>query len=78
MPGKIVFPECSLFSKKPPVPKNIGQIFKTGDCVIHKKFGRGIILSAAPVGNDVHYEIAFENYGTKNLLGMYAKLTKGE
>ncbi len=78
MPGKNVFPECSLFSKKPPVPKNIGQIFKTGDCVIHKKFGRGIILSAARVGNDVHYEIAFENYGTKNLLGMYAKLTKGE
>ncbi len=53
-------------------------LFKTGDCVTHKKFGRGIVISATPVGNDVHYEIAFENYGTKNLLGMYAKLTKGE
>ena len=70
-------PENSLFSEPKPSPK-MGEIFKTGDSVMHKKFGRGIILSANPVGNDVHYEIAFESVGTKNLLGLYAKLTKDD
>lgn len=73
-------PESSLFgfSSQPSPPKTSGEVFKTGDSVIHKKFGRGIIISASPVGNDVHYEIAFESVGTKNLLGLYAKLTKDE
>ncbi len=73
-------PESSLFgcSASPTVPKQSADMFKTGDSVIHKKFGRGIIISASPVGNDVHYEIAFESVGTKNLLGLYAKLTKDE
>lgn len=70
-------PENSLFSEPKPSLK-MGEIFKTGDSVMHKKFGRGIILSATPVGNDVHYEIAFESVGTKNLLGLYAKLTKDD
>ena len=73
-------PESSLFgfASQPIASKQNVQVFKTGDSVIHKKFGRGIIISASPVGNDVHYEIAFESVGTKNLLGLYAKLTKEE
>ncbi|MBE7055685.1 MAG: ATP-dependent DNA helicase PcrA [Ruminococcaceae bacterium] len=53
-----------------------GNTFRPGDSVIHKKFGRGIVIDATPVGNDIHYEIAFESVGTKNLLGLYAKLQK--
>ncbi len=72
-------PENSLFDTPAPKPKaSAGDTFKPGDCVMHKKFGRGFILSATPVGNDVHYEIAFDSVGTKNLLGLYAKLTKGD
>ena len=70
-------PENSLFGEPKPSPK-MGDVFKAGDSVIHKKFGRGIIISANPVGNDVHYEIAFDSVGTKNLLGLYAKLTKAD
>ena len=70
-------PESSLFSySAAPTPKSNGEIFRAGDCVIHKKFGRGIVIDATPVGNDIHYEIAFESVGTKNLLGLYAKLQK--
>ena len=72
-------PETSLFTDTIQKPKNINaEIFKTGESVFHKKFGRGIVLAANPVGNDIHYEIAFEGVGTKNLLGLYAKLTRVE
>ncbi|MBQ8391812.1 MAG: DNA helicase PcrA [Clostridia bacterium] len=69
-------PESSLFGNKPTTPEVKGEIFKAGDVVFHKKFGKGIVIDATPVGNDVHYEIAFESVGTKNLLGLYAKLQK--
>lgn len=73
----VKMPESSLFGavSQPTKPTSM-EVFKAGDTVSHKKFGRGIIISATPVGNDIHYEIAFESVGTKNLLGLYAKLTK--
>ena len=72
-------PENSLFDTPDSKTKvSMGDTFEPGDCVMHKKFGRGFILSATPVGNDVHYEIAFDSVGTKNLLGLYAKLTKAD
>ena len=58
-------------------PKPTGNIsFRAGDMVRHAKFGDGVIISAEPMGNDVHYKINFEGVGEKNLLGLYAKLTK--
>ena len=55
-------------------PVNID--YKPGDIVTHKKFGRGMILSVTPEGNDVRIEIAFDDVGTKNLMGAFAKLQK--
>ena len=52
--------------------------FSVGDLVLHKKFGRGMVLSVTPMGNDLHMEIAFDTVGTKKLLALYAKLTKLE
>ena len=70
-------PQNSLFEEPKSKPQmTSGEAFRAGESVMHKKFGRGIIISANPVGNDIHYEIAFESVGTKNLLGLYAKLTK--
>lgn len=58
-------------------PKPTGNVsFQAGDMVHHAKFGDGVIISAEPVGGDVHYKINFEGVGEKNLLGLYAKLTK--
>lgn len=50
--------------------------FAPGDVVTHRKFGRGMVLSVTPEGNDVRIEIAFDDVGTKNLMGAFAKLKK--
>ena len=47
---------------------------KVGNTVIHKAFGKGLVVSAMPMGNDVMLEIAFEKVGTKKIMGNYAKL----
>lgn len=50
--------------------------FNPGDIVSHKKFGRGMVLSITPSGGDVRIEIAFDDVGTKSLMGAFAKLKK--
>ncbi len=50
--------------------------FCAGDMVEHKKFGRGMILSVTPAGNDVKLEIMFDDVGTKSLMGSFARLKK--
>ena len=54
------------------------KVFGVGARVIHPIFGEGMVLTAKPVAQDVLYEIAFENAGTKKLMGNYAKLTSAE
>lgn len=58
-------------------PARSGNVFKTGDMVQHKTFGKGLVISATPMGNDVLLEIAFEQ-GTKKLMANFARLTKVE
>ena len=43
-----------------------------GSMVEHRAFGRGMIITAAPMGGDVLLEIAFDNFGTKKLLARSA------
>lgn len=50
--------------------------YRTGEAVEHKKFGKGIILSAVPSGNDMKLEIAFETVGTKTLMSSFSPLKK--
>ena len=38
-----------------------------GDMVQHKAFGKGMVLTAAKMGNDVLLEIAFDGVGTKKM-----------
>ena len=49
--------------------------YTIGQQVVHKTFGKGIILSITPAGNDTMLEIAFEEVGTKKIMSNYAKLT---
>ena len=58
-------------------PARSGNVFKTGDMVQHKTFGKGLVISATPMGNDVLLEIAFEQ-GTKKLMATFARLAKVE
>lgn len=50
--------------------------FKSGDRVLHKAFGEGMIISSKAMGGDLLLEVAFDNVGTKKLMAKMAKLTK--
>ena len=45
-----------------------GGTFRKGDMVNHRAFGRGMVLSVLPMGNDALLEIAFDEIGTKKLM----------
>ncbi|MCL1793757.1 MAG: UvrD-helicase domain-containing protein [Oscillospiraceae bacterium] len=49
------------------------QIFRQGDMVEHPNFGDGLIINATDLGGDTLYEVAFDNVGTKKIMGTYAK-----
>ncbi len=49
---------------------------KKGDSVIHKKFGKGLVIGIQPLGNDVLLEVAFDTVGTKKLMKKMARLEK--
>ncbi len=52
--------------------------YAAGDRVKHAKFGTGLVISAKIMGADIMYEIAFDDFGTKKLMGTYAKLSDAE
>jgi len=50
--------------------------YQAGDIVVHDTFGKGIVLSAKAMGNDMLLEIAFERFGTKKIMANFAKLKR--
>ena len=50
------------------------KIFKGGDRIIHKVFGRGIILKATEIGDDILLEIDFDDFGKKKAMANYAPI----
>ncbi|MGN1004276.1 MAG: ATP-dependent DNA helicase PcrA, partial [Oscillospiraceae bacterium] len=42
--------------------------FHKGDMLMHKAFGKGMVLSIQPMGGDALIEIAFDTVGTKKLM----------
>ena len=64
-------------SQTQPKKQEVASVkFNTGDTVVHKVFGEGVILSCKAMGNDSMLEIAFQKAGTKKLMANYAKLEK--
>ena len=57
-------------------PKAAEASYRPGDSVIHKVFGRGMVVSVKPMSGDSLLEIAFEKVGTKKLMANFAKLKK--
>ena len=55
-----------------PAPKAAAPAFCEGEQVMHKAFGKGMILTVLPMGNDALLEIAFDNVGTKRLMAKTA------
>ncbi|MBR1731030.1 MAG: ATP-binding domain-containing protein, partial [Ruminococcus sp.] len=61
------------FSK--PIQKN-KTTFSVGDHVLHKVFGKGMVVKAEKMGNDTMLEIVFETKGTKTLMANFCKMEK--
>ncbi len=57
-------------------PTTISVNFAEKDQVIHAVFGKGIVISIAPMGNDHLVEVDFEKRGRKKIMANYAKLQK--
>lgn len=53
-----------------------GTVYKKGDCVFHKVFGKGMIMKTERMGNDTMLEVAFDKAGTKTLMANFSKMEK--
>jgi DNA helicase-2/ATP-dependent DNA helicase PcrA len=50
--------------------------FMVGEEVVHRVFGKGMILSLKPMGNDTLMEIAFDKVGTKKIMANMGAVKK--
>lgn len=50
--------------------------FIVGEQVVHRVFGKGMVVSLRPMGNDVLMEIAFEKVGTKKIMANMGAVKK--
>ena len=67
-------PAKPSFYQKPAIKS--GTTYSVGDSVLHKVFGKGMVVSAEKMGNDTLLEIAFEKSGTKKLMANFCKMEK--
>ena len=67
-------PKKQPFYQKPAVRS--GVTYSVGDMVLHKVFGKGMVMSAERMGNDTLLEIAFDKAGTKKLMANFSKMEK--
>lgn len=49
-------------------------VLHPGDMVLHKAYGRGMVISSLKMGNDALLEIAFDEKGTKKLMANTASI----
>ncbi len=75
-PSSTAMKSAMLDTPKKPSPSPASTVdFSAGDKVMHRKFGKGTILSVQNVGKDTLLKISFEA-GEKNILSSYAPIEK--
>ena len=57
-------------------PKKSTDTFMVGEHVTHRVFGKGMIASLKPMGNETLMEIAFEKVGTKKIMANMGAVKK--
>jgi DNA helicase-2/ATP-dependent DNA helicase PcrA len=77
-PKKLIRLNSSLTSSSPstPVDISLNKSFKTGDWVMHEKFGKGQIVILDGNWPETKATIQFEKVGNKSLLLKFARLNK--
>lgn len=73
--GSKLTPNKSFNTFTKPAVKS-GTVYKKGDCVFHKVFGKGMIMKTEKMGNDTMLEVAFDKAGTKTLMANFSKMEK--
>ena len=73
--GKPSYASRAGTAYRPPAAK-AGVTYSVGDTVLHKVFGKGMVMSAEKMGNDTLLEIAFDKAGTKKLMANFCKMEK--
>ena len=49
-------------------PSAVKIDYRKGDTVLHKAFGKGMVIAVTPMGGDAMLEVAFDSVGTKKLM----------
>ena len=70
--NKISFNSFKSLKNEEPLKIN----FSKNEIVFHEVFGKGLVISITPVGNDHLVEVEFEQKGRKKVMANYAKLKK--
>ena len=73
--GKPSYASRAGTAYRPPAAK-AGVTYSVGDTVLHKVFGKGMVMSAEKMGNDTLLEIAFDKAETKKLMANFCKMEK--
>lgn len=73
--GSKFTPNKSFNTFTKPAVKSV-TVYKKGDCVFHKVFGKGMIMKTEKMGNDTMLEVAFDKAGTKTLMANFSKMEK--
>ena len=77
--SKTVRPKC-IFQpvlQKPKSKEAVSSLdYKVGDCVNHRVFGNGLVISMTAMANDTLVEVSFDRVGTKKIMANFAKLKK--
>ena len=73
--GKPSYTSRAGTAYRPPAAK-AGVTYSVGDTVLHKVFGKGMVMSAEKMGNDTLLEIAFDKAETKKLMANFCKMEK--
>ncbi len=73
--------DTSMFAATPkakPAVEDAPKVldFKSGDRVMHRKFGAGTVLEAKAIGADMFLRVKFDDAGEKNLMAAYVQLEK--
>ena len=68
-------PSAAPSFSKPAAPKS-GTAYAVGDRVLHKVFGKGMVVKAEKMGGDTMLEIVFDTRGTKTLMANFCKMEK--
>ncbi len=81
--GRISIPDKPSYNLNPSLTpafkkpaSNSGVKYNVGDRVLHKVFGKGMIVKAEKMGSDTMLEISFETKGTKTLMANFSKMEK--